>query len=205
MLAKVIGKLTSADSKVMILMLIAGPVLAIATIFIISHLLFVPKQPSSEEIVQSIARKAKLGGIDPALVGVSILPEDSEPDNKTKSEDIFSLVPSKYLYYKIFTTFVTNIKGEKETVVRADLAVSTYLKVTEAEAYAESMTAMSPVMSSAVFIALGETSITDYKSSKSLDQTAEKLKAAINKALNEKNAPYLVDYVHFFELAHNEG
>ena len=90
-------------------------------------------------------------------------------------------------------------------MVRADLAVSTYLKVTEAEAYAESMTAMSPVMSSAVFIALGETSITDYKSSKSLDQTAEKLKAAINKALNEKNAPYLVDYVHFFELAHNEG
>ena len=70
MLGKIIGKITGGESKLMTVALIMGPILVVAVLFILTHLLFTPKQPTSEEIVASIANKAMLGGIDPSIVGV---------------------------------------------------------------------------------------------------------------------------------------
>mgnify|MGYP007000242451 len=60
MLKKLLGKITG-NSKLLTGLLIATPMVAVAFIFILSHALFTPKQPSSEEIMKSLALKAKLG------------------------------------------------------------------------------------------------------------------------------------------------
>jgi hypothetical protein len=53
-------------------------------LFVLSHALFLPHKPSSEEIIKSSALKAKLGGVDLALVGLDVAFEDNQSDSKTQ-------------------------------------------------------------------------------------------------------------------------
>ena len=207
MLGKIIGKITGGESKLMTVALIMGPILVVAVLFILTHLLFTPKQPTSEEIVASIANKAMLGGIDPSIVGVTIPLDDNQSSADTDSEgsDAFEFISSEYIYYKIPTTFVTNLKGDVTTVLRADIAVSTYLKATSYDSFNEEMVAVSPIMVSAILTALGKISFADFTGAKNLEKTAEYLTQAVNTELKKKNTLYSIDYVHFFELAFNEG
>ena len=207
MLGKIIGKITGGESKLMTVALIVGPILVVAVLFILTHLLFTPKQPTSEEIVASIANKAMLGGIDPSIVGVTIPLDDNQSsiDADSEGSDAFEFVSSEYIYYKIPTTFVTNLKGNVTTVLRADIAVSTYLKATSYDSFNEEMVAVSPIMVSAILTALGKISLADFTGAKNLEKTAEYLTQAVNTELEKKNTLYSIDYVHFFELAFNEG
>ena len=207
MLGKIIGKISGGESKLMTVALIIGPILVVAVLFILTHLLFTPKQPTSEEIVASIANKAMLGGIDPSIVGVTIPLDDNQSSADTDSEgsDAFEFISSEYIYYKIPTTFVTNLKGDVTTVLRADIAVSTYLKATFYDSFNEEMVAVSPIMVSAILTALGKISLADFTGAKNLEKTAEYLTQAVNTELEKKNTLYSIDYVHFFELAFNEG
>ena len=207
MLGKIIGKITGGESKLMTVALIVGPILVVAVLFILTHLLFTPKQPTSEEIVASIANKAMLGGIDPSIVGVTIPLDDnqSSADTDFEGSDAFEFISSEYIYYKIPTTFVTNLKGDVTTVLRADIAVSTYLKATFYDSFNEEMVAVSPIMVSAILTALGKISLADFTGAKNLEKTAEYLTQAVNTELEKKNTLYSIDYVHFFELAFNEG
>jgi flagellar basal body-associated protein FliL len=207
MLGKIIGKITGGESKLMTVALIIGPILVVAVLFILTHLLFTPKQPTSEEIVASIANKAMLGGIDPSIVGVTIPLDDNQSsiDADSEGSDAFEFVSSEYIYYKIPTTFVTNLKGDVTTVLRADIAVSTYLKATSYDSFNEEMVAVSPIMVSAILTALGKISLADFTGAKNLEKTAEYLTQAVNTELEKKNTLYSIDYVHFFELAFNEG
>ena len=207
MLGKIIGKITGGESKLMTVALIMGPILVVAVLFILTHLLFTPKQPTSEEIVASIANKAMLGGIDPSIVGVTIPLDDNQSsiDADSEGSDAFEFVSSEYIYYKIPTTFVTNLKGDVTTVLRADIAVSTYLKATSYDSFNEEMVAVSPIMVSAILTALGKISLADFTGAKNLEKTAEYLTQAVNTELEKKNTLYSIDYVHFFELAFNEG
>ncbi len=207
MLGKIIGKITGGESKLMTVALIVGPILVVAVLFVLTHLLFTPKQPTSEEIVASIANKAMLGGIDPSIVGVTIPLDDNQSsvDADSEGSDAFEFVSSEYLYYKIPTTFVTNLKGDVTTVLRADIAVSTYLKVTSYDSFNEEMVAVTPIMVSAILTALGKISLADFTGAKNLEKTAEYLTQAVNTELKKKNTRYSIDYVHFFELAFNEG
>ena len=207
MLGKIIGKITGGESKLMTVALIIGPILVVAVLFILTHLLFTPKQPTSEEIVASIANKAMLGGIDPSIVGVTIPLDDNQSsiDADSEGSDAFEFVSSEYIYYKIPTTFVTNLKGDVTTVLRADIAVSTYLKATLYDSFNEEMVAVSPIMVSAILTALGKISLADFTGAKNLEKTAEYLTQAVNTELEKKNTLYSIDYVHFFELAFNEG
>lgn len=207
MLGKIIGKITGGESKLMTVALIVGPILVVAVLFILTHLLFTPKQPTSEEIVASIANKAMLGGIDPSIVGVTIPLDDNQSsiDADSEGSDAFEFVSSEYIYYKIPTTFVTNLKGDVTTVLRADIAVSTYLKATSYDSFNEEMVAVSPIMVSAILTALGKISLADFTGAKNLEKTAEYLTQAVNTELEKKNTLYSIDYVHFFELAFNEG
>ena len=207
MLGKIIGKITGGESKLMTVALIVGPILVVAVLFILTHLLFTPKQPTSEEIVASIANKAMLGGIDPSIVGVTIPLDDNQSSADTDSEgsDAFEFISSEYIYYKIPTTFVTNLKGDVTTVLRADIAVSTYLKATFYDSFNEEMVAVSPIMVSAILTALGKISLADFTGAKNLEKTAGYLTQAVNTELEKKNTLYSIDYVHFFELAFNEG
>ena len=207
MLGKIIGKITGGESKLMTVALIVGPILVVAVLFILTHLLFTPKQPTSEEIVASIANKAMLGGIDPSIVGVTIPLDDNQSsiDADSEGSDAFEFVSSEYIYYKIPTTFVTNLKGDVTTVLRADIAVSTYLKATFYDSFNEEMVAVSPIMVSAILTALGKISLADFTGAKNLEKTAEYLTQAVNTELKKKNTLYSIDYVHFFELAFNEG
>ena len=207
MLGKIIGKITGGESKLMTVALIVGPILVVAVLFILTHLLFTPKQPTSEEIVASIANKAMLGGIDPSIVGVTIPLDDNQSsiDADSEGSDAFEFVSSEYIYYKIPTTFVTNLKGDVTTVLRADIAVSTYLKATLYDSFNEEMVAVSPIMVSAILTALGKISLADFTGAKNLEKTAEYLTQAVNTELKKKNTLYSIDYVHFFELAFNEG
>lgn len=207
MLGKIIGKITGGESKLMTVALIVGPILVVAVLFVLTHLLFTPKQPTSEEIVASIANKAMLGGIDPSIVGVTIPLNDNQSsvDADSEGSDVFEFVPSEYLYYKIPTTFVTNLKGDVTTVLRVDIAVSTYLKVTSYDSFNEEMVAATPIMVSAILTALGKISLADFTGAKNLEKTADYLTQAVNTELKKKNTLYSIDYVHFFELAFNEG
>ena len=207
MLGKIIGKITGGESKLMTVALRIGPILVVAVLFILTHLLFTPKQPTSEEIVASIANKAMLGGIDPSIVGVTIPLDDNQSsiDADSEGSDAFEFVSSEYIYYKIPTTFVTNLKGDVTTVLRADIAVSTYLKATSYDSFNEEMVAVSPIMVSAILTALGKISLADFTGAKNLEKTAEYLTQAVNTELKKKNTLYSIDYVHFFELAFNEG
>jgi hypothetical protein len=67
------------------------------------------------------------------------------------------------------------------------------------------MVAVSPIMVSAILTALGKISLADFTGAKNLEKTAEYLTQAVNTELEKKNTLYSIDYVHFFELAFNEG
>lgn len=209
MLKNLLGKITG-NSKLLIGLLIATPMAAVAFIFILSHALFTPKQPSSEEIIQSLASKAKLGGVDLALVGLELAIEDKKSDNQTQGPDYTVtedglIVWDEHYYYKIITTFVTNVQGETDTIVRADIAISSYLPSTVGENYQMQMSAFEPMIVSAVLNFLGNMKKTDFIGSENLDLTSNKIKNVINEVLEKQDARYLVDHVYFFELAMNDG
>ena len=209
MLKKLLGKITG-NSKLLIGLLIATPMVAVAFIFILSHALFTPKQPSSEEIIQSLASKAKLGGVDLALVGLELAIEDKKSDNQTQGPDYTVsddglIIWDEHYYYKIITTFVTNVLSETDTIVRADIAISSYLPSTVGENYQMQMSAFEPMIVSAVLNFLGNMKKTDFIGSENLDLTSNKIKNVINEVLEKQDARYLVDHVYFFELAMNDG
>ena len=209
MLKNLLGKITG-NSKLLIGLLIATPMVAVAFIFILSHALFTPKQPSSEEIIQSLASKAKLGGVDLALVGLELAIEDKKSDNQTQGPDYTVtedglIVWDEHYYYKIITTFVTNVQSETDTIVRADIAISSYLPSTVGENYQMQMSAFEPMIVSAVLNFLGNMEKTDFIGSENLDLTSNKIKNVINEVLEKQDARYLVDHVYFFELAMNDG
>ena len=209
MLKNLLGKITG-NSKLLIGLLIATPMVAVAFIFILSHALFTPKQPSSEEIIQSLASKAKLGGVDLALVGLELAIEDKKSDNQTQGPDYTVtedglIVWDEHYYYKIITTFVTNVQSETDTIVRADIAISSYLPSTVGENYQMQMSAFEPMIVSAVLNFLGNMKKTDFIGSENLDLTSNNIKNVINEVLEKQDARYLVDHVYFFELAMNDG
>ena len=209
MLKKLLAKITG-NSKLLTGLLIATPMVAVAFIFILSHALFTPKQPSSEEIIQSLASKAKLGGVDLALVGLELAIEDKKSDNQTQGPDYTVtedglIVWDEHYYYKIITTFVTNVQSETDTIVRADIAISSYLPSTVGENYQMQMSAFEPMIVSAVLNFLGNMKKTDFIGSENLDLTSNKIKNVINEVLEKQDARYLVDHVYFFELAMNDG
>ena len=209
MLKNLLGKITG-NSKLLIGLLIATPMVAVAFIFILSHALFTPKQPSSEEIIQSLASKAKLGGVDLALVGLELAIEDKKSDNQTQEPDYTVtedglIVWDEHYYYKIITTFVTNVQSETDTIVRADIAISSYLPSTVGENYQMQMSAFEPMIVSAVLNFLGNMKKTDFIGSENLDLTSNNIKNVINEVLEKQDARYLVDHVYFFELAMNDG
>ena len=209
MLKNLLGKITG-NSKLLIGLLIATPMVAVAFIFILSHALFTPKQPSSEEIIQSLASKAKLGGVDLALVGLELAIEDKKSDNQTQGPDYTVsddglIIWDEHYYYKIITTFVTNVLSETDTIVRADIAISSYLPSTVGENYQMQMSAFEPMIVSAVLNFLGNMKKTDFIGSENLDLTSNKIKNVINEVLEKQDARYLVDHVYFFELAMNDG
>ncbi len=209
MLKNLLGKITG-NSKLLTGLLIATPMVGVAFIFILSHALFTPKQPSSEEIIQSLASKAKLGGVDLASVGLELAVEDIKSDNQTKELDYTVtddglIVWDKHYYHKIITTFVTNVQGGDDTIVRADIAISSYLPSTVGENYQMQMSALEPMMVSAVFNFLGNMKKNDFIGSENLKFTSNGIKNVINEALEKQDARYLVDHVYFFELAMNDG
>ena len=209
MLKNLLGKITG-NSKLLIGLLIATPMVAVAFIFILSHALFTPKRPSSEEIIQSLASKAKLGGVDLALVGLELAIEDKKSDNQTQGPDYTVtedglIVWDEHYYYKIITTFVTNVQSETDTIVRADIAISSYLPSTVGENYQMQMSAFEPMIVSAVLNFLGNMKKTDFIGSENLDLTSNNIKNVINEVLEKQDARYLVDHVYFFELAMNDG
>ena len=209
MLKNLLGKITG-NSKLLIGLLIATPMVAVAFIFILSHALFTPKQPSSEEIIQSLASKAKLGGVDLALVGLELAIEDKKSDNQKQGPDYSVtedglIVWDEHYYYKIITTFVTNVQSETDTIVRADIAISSYLPSTVGENYQMQMSAFEPMIVSAVLNFLGNMKKTDFIGAENLDLTSNKIKNVINEVLEKQDARYLVDHVYFFELAMNDG
>ena len=77
MLKNLLGKITG-NSKVLMGFLIATPIVAVTFLFVLSHALFSPNHPSSEEIMNSLAVKAKLGGVDLTLVGLGLAFEDNQ-------------------------------------------------------------------------------------------------------------------------------
>mgnify|MGYP001442886024 CR=1 FL=1 len=209
MLKNLLGKITG-NRKLLIGFLIATPILAVTFLFVLSHVLFSPHQPSSEEIIQSLASKAKLGGVDLALVGLELAIEDKKSDNQTQGPDYTVtedglIVWDEHYYYKIITTFVTNVQSETDTIVRADIAISSYLPSTVGENYQMQMSAFEPMIVSAVLNFLGNMKKTDFIGSENLDLTSNKIKNVINEVLEKQDARYLVDHVYFFELAMNDG
>ena len=211
MLKKLYGKLTG-NTKLITALLIGAPVLAVGLIFILTHALFTPQQPSTEEIIASLNGKAILGGIDPALVGVEINLADNTTDNDNETQDQGYVVTEdgliiwdKHYYYEIIRTFVTNVKGQSDTIVRANLALSSYLAGTVGENYQMQMTAFDPMMMSAVLEFMADTAKSDYIGSKNIERTSNKIKAVINKVLKKQEARYFVDHVYFIELAMNDG
>ena len=209
MLKNLLGKITG-NRKLLIGFLIATPILAVTFLFVLSHVLFSPHQPSSEEIMKSLALKAKLGGVDLALVGLDLAFEDNKSDTQTQvptntiSEDGL-IVWNEHYYYKILTTFVTNVQSEVDTIVRADIAISSYLASTVGENYQMQMSAFEPMMVSAVLNFLGNMKKSDFIGSQNLEFTSNEIKLVINEALEKQDARYFVDHVHFFELAMNDG
>ena len=209
LLVKLIG-----NSRLVTAMLIGAPVMAVTLIFILSHTFFTPRQPSTEEIIESITRKAMLGGIDPALVGVQINLANSEIDSETDNEiqdqgyvvtQDGLIIWDKHYYYQIIRTFVTNVKGQSDTIVRANLALSSYLAGTVGENYQMQMTAFDPMMMSAVLEFMAGSTKSDYIGSKNIERTSNKIKDVINIVLKKQEARYLVDHVYFVELAMNDG
>lgn len=209
MIKNLLGKITG-NSKLLMGFLIAAPVVAVTFLFVISHALFSPHQPSSEEIMKSLALKVKLGGIDLAPVGLGLGFEEKQSDNQsqepanTVTEDGM-IIWNEHYYYKILTTFVTNVQSEVGTIVRADIAISSYLQSTVGENYQMQMSAFEPMMVSAVLNFLGNMKKSDFIGSENLEVTANKIKIVINEALEKQDANYFVDHVHFFELAMNDG
>ena len=209
MLKKVLGKITS-NSKLLMGLLIATPMVVVAIIFLLSHALFTPHQPSSEEIMQSLVSKAKLGGVDLTLVGLDLPFEDNQSDNQTQELDYVVtddglIIWDEHYYHKIITTFVTNVQSEVDTIVRADIAISSYLPSTVGENYQMQMSAYEPMMVSAVLNFLGDMKKTDFIGPMNLERTSNRIKKVINEVLEKKDARYLVDHVYFFELAMNDG
>ncbi len=209
MLKKLFDKLIG-NRRIVTAMLIVAPMLAVTLIFIFSHAFFTPQQPSTEEIIDSITRKAKLGGIDPASVGIEINFGDNETDNETQeqsyvvSEDGL-IIWDKHYYYQIIRTFVTNVKGQSDTIIRANLALSSYLAGTVGENYQMQMTAFDPMMMSAVLEFMADSTKSDYIGSKNIERTSNKIKDVINNVLKKQEARYFVDHVYFVELAMNDG
>ena len=74
------------NSKLVIASLMAIPMMTVLLIFILSHALFTPEQPSTDEIINSLTHKAKLGGIDLASLGIEIDLGDNETDNETQEQ-----------------------------------------------------------------------------------------------------------------------
>ena len=209
MLKKLLGKITG-NSRLLMGLLIGAPMVAVAIIFVLSHALFTPHQPSSEEIIQSLASKAKLGGVDLTLVGLDLSSEDNQSDNQTQELDYVVtedglIIWDEHYYYKIITTFVTNVQSEVDTIVRADIAISSYLPSTVGENYQMQMSAYEPMMVSAVLNFLGDMKKSDFIGPENLDRTSNGIKNVINEVLEKKDARYLVDHVYFFELAMNDG
>ena len=209
MLKNLLGKITG-NSKLLMGFLISTPMVVVTLLFVLSHTLFSPHQPSSEEIMKSLALKAKLGGVDLALVGLDLAFEDNKSDNQTQvptntiSEDGL-IIWNEHYYYKILTTFVTNVQSEVDTIVRADIAISSYLASTVGENYQMQMSAFEPMMVSAVLNSLGNMKKSDFIGSENLEFTSNKIKFIINEVLEKQEARYFVDHVHFFELAMNDG
>ena len=209
MLKKLFGKLIG-NSRLVIAMLIVAPIMAVTLVFILTHAFFTPKQPSTEEIIDSLNRKAMLGGIDPSLVGVEIKLADSEVDNETQDKGYVVtedglIIWDKHYYYQIIRTFVTNVKGGSDTIVRANLALSSYLAGTVGENYQMQMTAFDPMMMSAVLDFMADSTKSDYIGSKNIEITCNKIKDVINNVLKKQEARYFVDHVYFVELAMNDG
>jgi flagellar basal body-associated protein FliL len=115
------------------------------------------------------------------------------------------LIWNEHYYHKILTTFVTNVQSEVDTIVRADIAISTYLPSTVGENYQMQMSAFEPMMVSAVLNFLGNMKKSDFIGSENLEFTSNEIKFVINEALKKQDARYFVDNVHFFELAMNDG
>ena len=209
MLKKLFGKLFG-NSRLVIAMLMVAPMMAVTLVFILTHAFFTPKQPSTEEIIDSLNRKAMLGGIDPALVGVEINLADSQADNETQDKGYVVtedglIIWDKFYYYQIIRTLVTNVKGGSDTIVRANLALSSYLAGTVGENYQMQMTAFDPMMMSAVLDFMADSTKSDYIGSKNIETTSNKIKDVINDVLEKQEARYFVDHVYFVELAMNDG
>ena len=209
MLKNLLGKITG-NSKLLMGLLIATPMVVVTLLFVLSHAVFSPHQPSSEEIMKSLALKAKLGGVDISLVGLDLSFEDNQSDNQTQepnnmvTEDGL-IIWNEHYYYKILTTFVTNVQSEADTIVRADIAISSLLPSTVGENYQMQMSAFEPMMVSAVLNFLGNMKKSDFIGSENLEFTSNEVKFVINEALEKQDARYFVDQVHFFELAMNDG
>ena len=209
MLKKLFGKLIR-NSRLVTAMLIVAPIMAVTLVFILTHAFFTPKMPSSEEIIDSLNRKAMLGGIDPSLVGVEIKLADSEVDNETQDKGYVVtedglIIWDKHYYYQIIRTFVTNVRGGSDTIVRANLALSSYLAGTVGENYQMQMTAFDPMMMSAVLDFMANSTKSDYIGSENIEITSNKIKDVINNVLKKQEARYFVDHVYFVELAMNDG
>ena len=209
MLKNLISKLIG-NSKLITAFLIAMPMVLVMSIFMLSHALFNPKHPSTEEIVESLTHKAKLGGIDLASVGIEIEAEENVTDNETQEKGYVVtedgiIIWDKHYYYQIARTFVTNVKGQSNTIVRANLAVSSYLPGTVGENYQMQMTAFDPMMMSAVLDFMADSTKSDYIGPKNIERTLKKIKDVVNDVLKKQEARYFVDHVYFFELAMNDG
>ena len=209
MLKNLLSKITG-NRNLLMGFLIATPMAVVTFLFVLSHSLFLPHKPSSEEIIKSSALKAKLGGVDLALVGLDVAFEDNQSDSKTQelSNTVTKdglLIWNEHYYHKILTTFVTNVQSEVDTIVRADIAISTYLPSTVGENYQMQMSAFEPMMVSAVLNFLGNMKKSDFIGSENLEFTSNEIKFVINEALEKQDARYFVDQVHFFELAMNDG
>ena len=157
-----------------------------------------------------MTHKAKLGGIDLASLGIEIDLGDNETDNETQEQGYVVtedglIIWDKHYYYEIVRTFVTNVKGQSDTIVRANLAVSSYLAGTVGENYQMQMTAFDPMMMSAVLNFMADTTKSDYIGSKNIERTSNKIKDVINDVLKKQEARYFVDHVYFVQLAMNDG
>lgn len=209
MLKNLLGKIT-ANSKLLMGFLIATPILAVTFLFVLSHALFSPTHPSSEEIMNSVAIKAKLGGVDLASVDLGVGFEDNHSENQNKeptnaiNEDGL-IIWNEHYYYKILTTFVTNVQSDADTIVRADIAISSLLPSTVGENYQMQMSAFEPMIVSAVYNFLGSMKKSDFIGLENLELTSNEIRIVINKALEKQDASYFVDHVNFFELAMNDG
>ena len=97
------------------------------------------------------------------------------------------------------------MKGQSDTIVRANLAVSSYLAGTVGENYQMQMTAFDPMMMSAVLNFMADTTKSDYIGAKNIERTSKKIKDVINDVLKKQEARYFVDHVYFVQLAMNDG